>query len=258
LTFLQAVCQTHLSIYVVAELDSLLHFFGGIRIFMASESHFEPVPIQELKKPDEELRNSEVRQPDWGALVSGIRSNDGAAMQQLSELLGGGARYLLRRHLRPEDAEDRLHDVFLIVVNAIRRDEIREPERLMGFVRTIIRRQIATCITDTIQSRRESVRQALDAEMTDRSKTPEQEAVVAERARLIQVALAELSAKDREVLVRFYLDEQMPATICSEMGLTETQFRLLKSRAKTKMGEAGRKKLMRTENCRIPMRAQAG
>jgi RNA polymerase sigma-70 factor, ECF subfamily len=45
-------------------------------------------------------------------------------------------------------------------------------------------------------------------------------------------------------LTRFYVDEQSQDLICSEMGLTETQFRLLKSRAKARFGELGKTKLV--------------
>ncbi len=41
--------------------------------------------------------------------------------------------------------------------------------------------------------------------------------------------------RDREVLVRFYVQEQDAAEICRTMDLTETQFRLLKSRAKARL-----------------------
>jgi DNA-directed RNA polymerase specialized sigma24 family protein len=49
--------------------------------------------------------------------------------------------------------------------------------------------------------------------------------------------------RDREVLVRFYLKEEDPDIICREMELTETQFRLIKSRAKARFGELGRTRL---------------
>ena len=64
-----------------------------------------------------------------------------------------------------------------------------------------------------------------------------------QRAELITRVLGELSPRDREILTRFYLREQSQDQICSEMDLTETQFRLLKSRAKARFGELGRKKL---------------
>ena len=40
------------------------------------------------------------------------------------------------------------------------------------------------------------------------------------------------------------VDEQGQDQICSEMALTETQFRLMKSRAKARFGELGKKKLV--------------
>jgi len=45
------------------------------------------------------------------------------------------------------------------------------------------------------------------------------------------------SHKDRDILGRFYLDEQTPEKICQDMSLTDNQFRNIKSRAKTKLAE---------------------
>ena len=44
--------------------------------------------------------------------------------------------------------------------------------------------------------------------------------------------LAAMSARDREVMMRFYLDGHAAKRIEADLGLTETQFRLIKSRAK--------------------------
>jgi DNA-directed RNA polymerase specialized sigma24 family protein len=44
--------------------------------------------------------------------------------------------------LGPQDLDDRVHDTFLIVVQAISKGDLREPERLMGFVRTVVRRLV--------------------------------------------------------------------------------------------------------------------
>jgi len=54
-----------------------------------------------------------------------------------------------------------------------------------------------------------------------------------------------MSARDREVLTRFYLREESPERIREEMGLTETQFNLLKSRAKARLTELVQRKLAR-------------
>jgi RNA polymerase sigma factor (sigma-70 family) len=72
---------------------------------------------------------------------------------------------------------------------------------------------------------------------------PEDAAIFHQRNELIQKVLRELGMRDREILTRFYLQEESQEQICVEMRLSETQFRLLKSRAKARFGELGKKKL---------------
>ena len=60
---------------------------------------------------------------------------------------------------------------------------------------------------------------------------------------LIRRAFASLNSRHREVLDRFYVREESKEKICGDMNLTQTQYRLLKSRAKARFGEVGRKAL---------------
>ena len=53
-------------------------------------------------------------------------------MEHLYKLFSRGIRYYLCRQLGPQELEDKVHDTFFIVVNAIRRGDLREPERLDG------------------------------------------------------------------------------------------------------------------------------
>jgi hypothetical protein len=62
--------------------------------------------------------------------------------------------------------------------------------------------------------------------------TPEQSLIQREKIELMQIIMRELRPRDVEVLNRFYFLDQMEEQIRSEMNLTATQFRLLKSRAK--------------------------
>ena len=50
-----------------------------------------------------------------------------------------------------------------------------------------------------------------------------------------------VSRRDREILHRFYVQEQSQEQICQEMSLSYNQFRLLKSRAKARFGELGKR-----------------
>jgi RNA polymerase sigma-70 factor, ECF subfamily len=180
---------------------------------------------------------------DWALLVQQIKAGSDEGMEQLYRLFSRGIRYYLCRQLGPQELEDKVHDTFLIVVNAIKRGDLREPERLMGFVRTVVRRQVAAYIENAVHTRREQTDLETGITVADRSENPEQSAIIKQKAELMKSALEALSKRDRDILIRFYLQEQPQEQICREMSLTETQFRLLKSRAKAKFGEIGKKKL---------------
>jgi RNA polymerase sigma-70 factor, ECF subfamily len=181
----------------------------------------------------------------WVELVWRIRTSGTDGMVELYHLFSKGIRSYLCRQLGVQDLDDRVHDTFVVVVQAIRRGELRQPERLMGFVRTIARRQVAAHIRKAIQTRPVQMDLAASARLADRHGDPEETAISHQQQALVQRLLAELSSRDREILTRFYLHEESEEEICSEMTLTETQFRLLKSRAKSRFGELGKKRLAR-------------
>ncbi len=180
----------------------------------------------------------------WVELVERIRSERTDGMEELYKLFSRGIRFYLCRQLGPQELDDKVHDTFVVVVQAIRRGELREPERLMGFVRTIVRRQVAAHIDRVVHNRREQAEFDSTVRVADPRGNPEEAAIFRERIGLIRQVLGELCERDREILTRFYIHEQSQELICSEMGLTETQFRLLKSRAKARFGELGKKRLI--------------
>jgi RNA polymerase sigma factor (sigma-70 family) len=166
-------------------------------------------------------------------------------MEQLYAVFSRGVRFYLCRQLGPQELEDKVHDTFLIVVQAIRRGDLREPDRLMGFVRTIVRRQVATYIDNAVQARKEQAELETGLSICDGRSNPEEDAIARQHVEIMTSVLRSVSARDREILTRFYLLNQTQEQICSDMGLTDTQFRLLKSRAKARFGELGRRSLRR-------------
>jgi len=191
-------------------------------------------------------------------LVERIRTGETDGMEELYRLFWKGIRFYLCRQLGTQELDDRVHDTFVVVVQAIRRGELREPERLMGFVRTIVRRQVAAHIDRAVHLRKERIDVDSGMKIIDPASNPEDNIVFRERIEMINLVLAELGERDREILTRFYLREQAQAQICSEMDLTETQFRLLKSRAKARFGELGKKKLAHRNLGAVFMRTSAG
>ena len=233
---------------------------------VATQPKLCPVPAQDGSQPQQQTKEASDKASqrtgyspvEWGILVSQIKAGEETGMEQLYKLFSRGIRYYLCRQLGPQELEDKVHDTFLIVVNAIRRGDLREPERLMGFVRTVVRRQVAAYIEQAVHNRREQADLETGITVADRKQNPEQEAMVRQKAELMESALSALSDRDREILVRFYLKEQPQEQICREMELTETQFRLLKSRAKAKFGEIGKKKLAASGIFSVFVRANAG
>ena len=170
---------------------------------------------------------------DWPAIVDRIQAGQEAGILELYQVLNRGMRYCLARQLGHQDLEDRLHDTFLIVVSAIRAGNIREPQRIMGFVRTVVQRQIAGYIEQVVRYRRTEGELAPGLDIADPRHSPEQVAMISQRAEFMAFVLAQMPPKQREILQRYYLREESAERICLDMSLTETQFRLAKSRAKS-------------------------
>jgi RNA polymerase sigma-70 factor (ECF subfamily) len=186
----------------------------------------------------------------WESLVDRIRGGDQDAMDELYQVFARGVRLYLCRQLGMQEVDDKVHDTFLIVVQAIQNGDLREPGRLMGFVRTIARRLVAGHIDTMVHKRRENVAVESGIVLSDQRTTPEQTVIQQQKVDVMLRVLRELSGRDRDVLTRFYLYEQSQEQICREMKLSATQFRLLKSRAKGRFTELGRKVLESKNNLR--------
>ncbi|MBS1827828.1 MAG: sigma-70 family RNA polymerase sigma factor [Acidobacteria bacterium] len=171
-----------------------------------------------------------------GALARHVAEGDPEAIETLYRLVSRTSRYLLSRRLRDEDPDDFLHETLTIVVDAIRKRQIRNPAALLGYVKSVVRRQGALCVARNSAARRRTVTSGsfLVANATSGA-NPETELISRERSDLMHRGLVTLCQRDRELLTRFYLLEEPFHQICIEMNLTETQFRLYKSRAKARL-----------------------
>src|SRR5262245_51001870 len=148
-----------------------------------------------------DIKNTEgLTTPDqvnWIELVDRIQRDEPAALEDLYRIFSKGMRFYLCRQLGPQDLDDRVHDCFLIVVQAIRRGDLREPERLMGFARTVVRRQIAGHIDAAVQARKQQVDLDSSAPLTDSTRDPEEELAAREQQQLAVSVLKGISKRDR-------------------------------------------------------------
>ncbi len=183
---------------------------------------------------------------NWVDLVARVQANDPVGLEVLYNFFAKGARFYFCRHLGLEELDDRVHDTFLVVVERLKRGELREPDRLMGFIRTILRRQVATYVRNTVADKRDIT--PLDAESEyclDFRGCPEERIIDLESVDIMERVMRAMSLREREILTRFYLLEQPPESICKEMRISMTQFRLMKSRAKGRFGALGRRSVLR-------------
>jgi RNA polymerase sigma-70 factor (ECF subfamily) len=181
--------------------------------------------------------------PSLTALVRRVEQGDGGGMVELYELLLLAFRPYLIRQLRHQDYNDKLHNIFVDVVVAIQSGQLRDPERLMGYARTIARRKVSAYIDAAASTRRNHVEIGSFFALASPGATPEQAMVTQQQKDLLLSTLSRLARRESEILSRFYLQEQPEIQIRSEMDLTHTQYRLLKSRSKSHFGQLSRKQI---------------
>jgi RNA polymerase sigma-70 factor (ECF subfamily) len=211
------------------------------------------------------LENAKYPQLDCESMVERIRRDDPGAVERLYNCFQKGlCCYMARRGV--PDGEDLAQDVFLIAVGAIQRGELHDPKCLPGFVLGVARNIAAGAIKEIVKARARNgtllghavldndlLNYYQDRPFDDRyfaaSHLPnaEHSLLKRERTQLMVQALRTLRPKEREILERFYLQEQIGARICTEMRLSETQYRLLKSRAKTHLAALVRRYSARAE-----------
>jgi RNA polymerase sigma-70 factor, ECF subfamily len=187
--------------------------------------------------------NSGAADAAWPELVQRVRNGEPSALEDLYQVFSGRIRFHLWRQLGAQDLTDRVHDIFLIVTQSIQSGELREPDRLMGYVQTVVRRQIAGQIHTRREQRQKWLQLEFGPVLRDLHPSPEHRVIRRQRSEMARRIMGAMRAREREVLMRFYLQEQAAEEICREMQLSETQFRLLKSRAKARLTQLCRSRI---------------
>ncbi len=169
---------------------------------------------------------------DNAQIVQLILNNDPLGGDLLYHQYARGLSFLAKRY-SPEHAEDCIHDALMAVIGQIKGGKLITPAALPGYLATILKRTAWTANLEA--KRRAGDQQTFDNILNtcvDERDGPSRLWEVKEQARLLKDGLQRLKPVEREILTRFYLQEQTRGEICMAMNLTETQFRLLKCRSK--------------------------
>ncbi len=186
--------------------------------------------------------------------MAAIRAGDPRAEERLFARFGRPVALLLDRHTggRPE-REDLFQDTFRLLIEKLRRGEVREPEKLPGYVAHLAR-NLAT------EHYRKAVRRKTDPAPPEDLDRPTEggaldDLLAAENAALARAVIGELStARDRQVLLRFYLGGEDRDGLCRELDLSSVQFHRVLHRARQRYKELYLARLDAQRGPRVGMR----
>ena len=166
-------------------------------------------------------------------LVRRIAAGEERAETELVERCGPALRFLARRFARDEaDAEDLYQETLIVALEKIRSHEVREPERLGGFLRAL-----AKNLSIQRYRRRAYSAETPSAELPEapdeRQPNPLGGLLRRERTQLTRRLLAELKvSRDRDVLLRYYIGEEPSSRICADLGIDADHFYRVLHRAR--------------------------
>lgn len=174
---------------------------------------------------------------DFGQVIGNIQRGDTQAVGELYVRLSGFKKRLMRQ-LGSSDGEEGFHAGFLSLLELIHNKNVNEPGKLVAIADTVFHRQYCQTVRARVRERERTAPLSPSIPAPAARRSGFDNILREEQVRLTGEALAQLPEKWRELMVRFYLREQSKEEICTAMKLTETQFRLNKSRAKARLIEA--------------------
>jgi RNA polymerase sigma-70 factor (ECF subfamily) len=170
-------------------------------------------------------------------LVDRICAGDAAAESELVSRYGRGIALLVRRSSRdPSAVDDLCQQTFQIALEKIRRGDVREPEKLSGFVCSLARNLVIDHFRKAAARRTSGPSEGVAA--ADPAPGPLESLLRVERASLVRRVLSELpSERDRQILFRFYIAEDEKEAICRDLGLSSLHFNRVLFRARERYRE---------------------
>ncbi len=153
-----------------------------------------------------------------GALVDKVRERDGASEEELRRLLSRGVRFLVARKLPARQVEACVGEVLDRAIQGIQSGSFDDPVRLVQGVR----RQIAVRVREI-----------------------QLENAAGQRRRIMQEILRGLSPRERESLLRSYVQGQDDERIGAELRMPPAESRSLRGRVRARFHEVCRQDAVR-------------
>lgn len=171
-------------------------------------------------------------------LVRRIGVGERRAEDELVRRYSRGLIYLLRRRTSdPQLSLDVCQETLRIAIEKLRREPIDQPEHLAAFLR-------GTALNLVSSERRKFARRATTADsdavdaVADHTAGPFDNVSTEQTQRVVRALLQELTVpRDREILIRTYLDDEDKESICRALGVDSAHYNRVLFRAKQRFRE---------------------
>jgi RNA polymerase sigma-70 factor (ECF subfamily) len=172
--------------------------------------------------------------------VQRLAAGDPAVVEHFNAYFGELISIKLRaRQYSAHTIDDVRQETYLRVFQAIRRDGIRQPERIGAFVNSV-------CNNVMLEFGRAGSRITFTDETPeppDVSASSENELIDRERRDRVRQALAKMPSKNQKLLRQIFVEERPPDEVCDEMGIDRGYLRVLLFRARAQLKEAVHKEV---------------
>ena len=168
-------------------------------------------------------------------LVTRVMAGDAGAEVALVHRYSRPLRAVLRQRLsQNDDVDDFLQDTLSLAIVKVRAGKVRDPDRLGAFLMSMARNLV-------IEHFRRAARRQTEADSERVERQAEVESVPGTEARLLAMERASLvrdmledleTSRDRDVLRRFYLEDEDKMSICRDLELSSLHFNRVLHRAR--------------------------
>jgi len=189
-------------------------------VFPYAEEHVISKKEEKMGHPARSTNESE-------SLLERVTDGDAKAEVELYSLIGRCVRAKLTREFGTT-CDDIHHDVYLTILESIRKNAIRDPGALLGYIWTVLLRRRSDLIEEKVNSRLK-----IDGLPESACPAPRADEIVESDSRraVVRAALKRLPTVEQDLLNLFYYQDQPWEEIAEAKGISPNQFRLGKSRA---------------------------
>jgi RNA polymerase sigma-70 factor, ECF subfamily len=175
---------------------------------------------------------------ELGEIVSRIMAGDPEAEEELISRYSHGVSVIIDQIVRSASAaEDVSQETFRIALEKIRRGDVRQHERLSGFICGVARNAAIDYVRRARRTTNlEDVGNAED--IPDPAPNQLDEMMSREKALIVRRVIGELNRnRDSDLLFRYFIAEEDKDSICADLDLSRIQFNSVIFRARARFKE---------------------